>query len=389
MRSVLERRDQVGRILAALRRAPVVALLGARQVGKSTLARLVARRHRGPVTAFDLERPRDVERLADAETALSPLGGLVVLDEIQRRPELFPVLRVLVDRVPSPARFLVLGSASPALLRQSSESLAGRLHHHDLAGLALGEVGDAPWERLWVRGGFPRAFLARSDREAGTWRDDFLRTFLERDLPQLGITVAAPTMRRLFHMLAHVAGQPWNASDIGRSLGVTDKTARRYLDHLVSTYVVRLLPAWHENLQKRQVKAPKVHFADSGLLHTLFGVTSLDDLRGYPRAGASFEGFALGQVVGRLRAHADETYHWRTEQGAELDLLVVHGGRRLGFEFKLGVAPGTTRSMHIALADLKLERLDVIHTGADTYPLTDRIRAVSIRRLDADLTPLR
>ena len=375
-------------MLARLKDYPVVAILGPRQVGKSTLAGLVATRHKGPVTRFDLERERDVARLADAETALEGLTGLVVLDEIQRRPDLFPVLRVLADRRPLPARFLVLGSASPLLLRQSSESLAGRLHHHLLPGLTLGEVGPGAIDDLWLRGGFPRAFLARTDAVAAAWREDFLRSFLERDLPQLGIDVAAPTMRRFWSMLAHVSGQTWNASEIARSLGVTDKTAGRYLDHLSATYMMRVLPAWHESLAKRQVRAPKIHVADSGLLHTLLGLSTRDDLLGHPRAGASFEGFAGGQVLARLGARPDEAFHWRTQQGAELDLLVVRGRTRLGFEFKMSVVPAATRSMHVALDDLDLTRLDVIHLGDETYPLSPRLRAVSLRRLGQDLDVL-
>lgn len=315
-------------------------------------------------------------------------GSIPGLDEIQRRPDLFPLLRVLADRTPTRARFLVLGSAAPTLLRQSSESLAGRLHRHTLSGLTIGEVGVDRIDRLWIRGGFPRAFLARSDAAAATWREDFLRSFLERDLPQLGIHVAAPTMRRFWSMLAHVSGQTWNASDIARSLGVTDKTAGRHLDHLSGTYMMRQLPAWHENLGKREVKAPKIHFADSGLLHTLLGVSTRDELLGHPRAGASFEGFATGQVLARLGATPEESFHWRTQQGAELDLLVVRGRKRHGFEFKATVAPAVTRSMHIALEDLKLDRLDVVHLGMDTYPLAPRLRALSLRRLVEDRQPL-
>jgi uncharacterized protein len=386
---VIDRSDHLLRLGRMLATYPVVALLGARQVGKSTLARQVAAGSRGPVFTFDLERPRDVERLADPETALAPLRGLVVIDEVQRRPDLFPTLRVLADRSPLPARFLILGSASPALLRQSSESLAGRVHHYELRGLSIAEVGRRRVDRLWLRGSFPLSYLARSDEKAATWREDFVRTFLERDLPQLGIDVAATTMRRFWTMLAHVSGQTWNASDIARSLGVSDKTATRYLDHLVATFMMRVLRPWHENLRKRQVKSPKTHFADTGLLHSFQGVTTRDDLLVHPRSGASFEAFGVGQVLDRLRARDDETFHWRTQDGAELDLLVVHGRRRLGFEFKRTVAPGTTRSMHVALADLGLESLDVIHAGDETYPLTDRVRAVAISRLADDLTPLR
>jgi predicted AAA+ superfamily ATPase len=366
----------------------VVAILGARQIGKSTLARqVVAQLGRAP-HFFDLEDSGDLSKLDDPMLALRDLRGVVVLDEVQRRPELFPTLRVLADRPRAPARFLVLGSASPELLRQSSESLAGRIAFHDLSGFDLGEVGADRLERLWLRGGFPLSYLARSEPESVRWRHDFVRTFLERDLPQLGSLVSAATLRRFWTMLAHWHGQIWNSSEFARSFGVGDTTVRRYLDLLASTFVVRLLQPWHENISKRQVKSPKVYLADSGLLHALLNLPGRQDVESHPKLGASWEGFALAQVIQRLGARPNECYFWATHAGAELDLLVVRGRTRLGFEFKRTVAPAITPSMRVALADLKLKRLDVVHAGDDTFPLAERIRAVSCRRLCNDIARL-
>ena len=370
-----------------MRSSPVVALLGARQVGKTSLARALAARHVRS-TRFDLEDPAQRAQLDDAGLALRALRGLVVLDEIQRRPELFPVLRVLADRPRTPARFLVLGSASPELLRQASESLAGRIAFHELGGFDLEEVGGPAWRQLWLRGGFPRSFLARSAADSLAWRRDFISTFLERDLPQLGISTPAATLRRFWSMLAHWHGQVWNASEFARAFGVSVQTVGRYLDQLEGTFVVRRLQPWHENLSKRQVKAPKVYVADSGLLHALLGLPGERDLLGHPKAGASFEGFAIGQVARRLGARRDECHFWATHAGAELDLLIVRGRTRLGFEVKLSEAPAVTTSMKVALTDLKLQRLDVIHAGDRTFPLTPRVRALALSRLVQDLRPL-
>ncbi|MCE9635288.1 MAG: ATP-binding protein [Planctomycetes bacterium] len=368
---------------------PIVAILGARQVGKSTLARDVVAAVGGSATVFDLEDPAQLNRLADPMTALRDLTGLIVLDEIQRRPEIFPVLRVLADREGPPARFLVLGSASPELLRQSSESLAGRIAFHRLGPLALDEVGVSRRDRLWFRGGFPRSFLARNDVESAKWRRDFISTFLERDLPQLGVRTPAATLDRFWSMLAHYHGQTWNAAELARAFGVGETAVRRYLELLAGTFVVRVLPPWSENLAKRQVRAPKVYIADTGLLHSLLGIETLDGLERHPKVGASWEGFAIGAVARRLGAREDQCYCWATHQNAELDLLVVDGDRRLGFEVKRTVAPAVTKSMHVALADLRLDRLDVIHAGDDTYPLTGKIRAVALRRVLDDVAPLR
>ncbi|MCA9490273.1 MAG: ATP-binding protein [Myxococcales bacterium] len=373
------RTDHARQVRELLEEFPVVGLLGPRQVGKTTLARDIASER--AAAWFDLELPRDAVRLADPGLALEGLEGLVVIDEVQRQPELFPLLRVLVDRPDHDLRFLVLGSASPELLRQGSETLAGRIAFHVLDGFDLDEVPD--WRTLWGRGGFPRSFLAGSDAASLRWREAFVDTFLSRDLPALGIAVPPTTMRRFWTMLAHWHGQRWNGAELGRAFGMSDTTVRRYLDLLEAAYAVTVLQPWHENLGKRQVRAPKVYVRDSGLLHALLGVADDDDLQGRPLVGASWEGFALGQVVRRLRARPHECYHWATHQGTELDLLVVRGQQRLGFEFKRTSTPQATRSMHIARDDLGLDRVDVVWPGAGTWPLGDRIRAVGIEDLGA------
>ncbi len=383
---MLERSHHLRTLAELLARSPVVALLGPRQTGKSTLAREIAGNwKRGRATVFDLEREADLRRLADPSSALDPLRGLVVIDEVHRRPDLFPTLRVLADRPNQPARFLVLGSASPHLLKQSSETLAGRIAFHELPGFSLDEVGPRQARRLWLRGGFPRAYTARSLADSARWRRDFIRTFLERDLPQLDVSTPASTLRRFWSMLAHVHGQTLNWSELGRSMGVADTTVRSYLDILEGTLVVRTLKPWHQNISKRQVKAPKVLFRDSGLLHTLLDIETMEGLEGHPKAGASFEGFAIHEVSRQLGARPEQCFFWATHAGAELDLLVVMGGKRLGFEIKLSAAPGVTASMRTALVDLELDSLDVIHTGRETYPLTERIRAVAFTRLHEDV----
>lgn len=367
---------------------PVVALLGARQVGKSTLARILARRAKGPVEFLDLEDPEERRRLADPGLVLRELRGLVVLDEVQALPEIFPLLRVLADRPGRPARFLVLGSASPELLRQSSESLAGRIGYHFLPGFDLGEVGVRRLRSLWLRGGFPRSFLARTDAASLVWRQGFAQTFFARDLPGLGLGIPAPTMERFWAMLAHWHGQTWNSSEFARSFGVADTTVRRYLDLLTATFLVRQLRPWHENLAKRQVKSPKVYLADSGLLHAVLGLREFRDLQRHPKVGASWEGFLLQQVAARLGAKPDECYFWSTYSGAELDLLVVRGRQRLGFEFKYSETPQVTSSMRTALSDLKLDELVVVHGGSRSWPMADGIRAVAAGQLLQQVAPL-
>jgi predicted AAA+ superfamily ATPase len=384
----LERAGDVRRLRRLLADHPVVGILGPRQVGKTTLARDLVRGRSRTTTFFDLEDPADVARLADARLALEPLRGLVVIDEIQRRPDLFPLLRVMADRPRSPARFLVLGSASPDLLRQSSESLAGRIAYHELGGFSLEDVGPGRADRLWLRGGFPRSFLARSERQGDEWRRLFVRTFVERDLPQLGVIIPSATLERFWAMLAHTHAQVWSAAEFARSFGVSDATVRRYLDLLSATFVVRILLPWSENLGKRQVRSPKVYLADSGMLHALLGIRERRDLERHPKLGASWEGFALDAVVRRLGVEWRECHFWGTHAGAELDLLVMRGRRRWGFEFKRTSAPVVTRSMRIALEDLRLQRLDVLHGGPHSFPLAPRIRAVALSRLLDDLEPL-
>jgi uncharacterized protein len=385
---MIDRELHAQQITSLLKRFPVVAILGARQVGKTTLATSIAPTISNRISRFDLENPSDLARLSDPMLALQELKGLVVLDEVQRRPELFPVLRVLADRKPVRTRFLVLGSAAPDLLRQSSESLAGRIAYYELPGLAVREVGFERADRLWVRGGFPKAFLARSDRESMEWRQAFIRTFLERDLPALGVNIAADTMRRFWSMLAHHHAQLWNASEIGRSFGVADTTVRNYLDKLTDALVVRQLKPWHENLGKRQVKSPKIFIRDCGLLHALLNLPAKRDIEGHPKLGASWEGFIIDQLVQQLGVNPGETYHWRTHQGAELDLLVVRGGLRLGFEVKRTVAPTLTPSMRSAMHDLKLKSLTVVHAGDQTFPLSKQVQAVAFRDVLNAIRPL-
>lgn len=385
----LERRRHLDSLGELLEQFPVVGLLGARQVGKTTLARDYAAGCDLPATFFDLEDAGDVARLSEPMLTLRGLTGLIVIDEVQRRPDLFPALRVLADRRGRAARFLVLGSASPELLKQTSESLAGRIFYYELEGFALDEVGIGSRDRLWLRGGFPRSFLAPSDDESAAWRRGFIRTFLERDLPQLGVTIPAATLRRFWTMLAHYHAQVWNGAEIGRAFGIAGTTVRRYLDLLTATLVVRQLQPWFANLGKRQVRSPKVYLADSGLLHSLLNLTTLHDLEGHPKVGASWEGFALGEVLVRLGARTEESFFWATHGGAELDLLVVRGRQRLGFECKRTDAPRLSPSIRSALAELKLDRVDVVHAGDHTFPLAERVRALSLSRLYEDLEPLR
>jgi predicted AAA+ superfamily ATPase len=374
---VLDRSAYVSEVRALLRRNPVVCLLGARQVGKTTLAREIARSS-SSVTFFDLEDPDQLARLNEPMLELRRHRGLVVLDEIQRRPELFPVLRVLADERPLRRRFLVLGSAAPALLRQSSESLAGRIAFVDIAPFDLSEVPRNRWSRLWLRGGFPRSFLARSETHSLEWRRQFRQTFLERDLPMLELPGMPPpaALGRFWTMLAHVHAELLNWSELGRSMSVSDTTVRRYADLLEAAMMIRQLRPWHENLGKRQVKAPKLYLRDSGILHMILGIRSLADLETHPRVGASWEGFVAEQLRRALRANPDELYFWRTEHGAELDLLLVRGRHRVGFEIKRTTAPTMTPSMHSALTDLRLDHLYVIHSGAHRFAMRERVDAV-------------
>ena len=362
-------------IRKALKRGPVCALLGPRQCGKTTLAREIAAREKSEY--FDLEDPRDAARLENPLLALESLEGLVVLDEIQRNPRLFEVLRVLADKPRRKASFLVLESASPDLVKGASETLAGRVGFVEMAGFDQGEVGDL--ETLWTRGGFPRSYLASSEEESFAWREDFIRTFLERDMPLFGIRIPSETLRRFWTMLAHFHGQVWNASQLSHSLGVSGKTLGRYLDALCGTYMVLRLPPWHENLRKRQVKSPKIYIRDSGILHTFLGISGMKSLLGHPKLGASWEGFILEQVLRILKPF--QVYFWGTHAGAELDLFLPVGGKRFGVECKWREAPRTTRSMRSALEDLSLDHLWVVYPGTREYPLDSRITVLPASRI--------
>jgi predicted AAA+ superfamily ATPase len=372
--NLLARPGLTGRITAALRRSSVVALLGPRQCGKTTLARGIAAER--PGLYLDLESPLDLARLDNPLTLLGAPRGLIVIDEVQHRPDLFSVLRVLADRRPLPARFLILGSASPELLRQGSETLAGRLAFVEMGGFGLEEVGTERSSRLWLRGGLPRSFLARSDRESLSWREDFIRTFLERDIRSLGFSIPAQALRRLWLMLAHYHGQILNASEIARSLGEGHTTVRRHLDLLCGALVMRQLQPWFENIGKRQIKAPKVYVRDSGLLHALLGTPDLAALRAHPKGGASWEGFAIEQILALVGER--NAFFWATQSGAELDLLLMVGGKRIGIEVKFADAPRATKSMAVARQDLKLDRLYAVYPGDARYSLGEHAEAMGL-----------
>ena len=380
---MIDRRGILSQLRRALDCSPVVVLTGPRQCGKTTLARALL--SPDSPNYFDLEEPASLARLEEPMTALDPLTGLVVIDEVQRRPELFPVLRVLADRPDTPARFLVLGSASGRLLRQSSESLAGRTEPIRIGGFSLGELGQAATTALWERGGFPRSFLAPGDEDSVAWRQGFVQTLLERDFPQWDVRVPAAALRRFWAMLAHYHGQTWNAREPARAMGVNESTTRRYLDILTDALVVRQLQPWYANLAKRQVKSPRIYIRDSGLLHLLLGIHTPRQLFEHPKVGASWEGFVIEQVLAAA-AH-DEAYFWATHQGAEIDLILYRAGRLFGVECKRADAPRLTPSMRIACRDLGLERIAVIYPGARRYPLADRVEAIPLRAL-ADEAPI-
>lgn len=374
---MIERKALLSRIKIALGRSRIVALTGPRQCGKTTLARQLL-----PVESpnyFDLEDPTSLARLDEPMTALQHLKGLIVIDEVHRRPEIFPVLRVLADRTPLSARFLILGSASPNLTKQSSESLAGRIETVSMAGLTLTEVGIKSISQHWLRGGYPRSFLADNDVDSFVWLKNFIHTLLERDIPQFGIRIPATTLLRFWTMLAHYHGNIWNASEPARSLGIGESTARRYVDLMTDIFMVNQLPAWHGNLKKRQVKSPKIYLNDTGILHQLLGIRSEKDLLTNPKYGFSWEGYIIGEIL--KVSEPDESYFWATHGGAEIDLIIIKNGRMLGIECKRVDAPRITPSIRIALEELKLERVVIVYPGSHCYQIADRVTAVPIELL--------
>jgi len=384
---MITRKNHIAKVRSLLRDFPLVGIIGARQVGKTTLAQQISSSWKSRVTHFDLENPEDLARLRDPMLTLEPLKGLVILDEIQHRPDLFPVLRVLADRSSPKTRFLLLGSSSPMLLQRSSETLAGRIAYHTLPGFSISEIGDSNLQRLWVRGSFPRSFLARSEGKSLEWRREFVRTYFELQFPPLGIQTAPETLRRFWMMLAHYHGQVWNASEFARAFGMSDKVVRGYLDLLTATFAVRKLSPFFENIGKRQIKAPKVYIADSGMLHGLLGIQERNELLLHPKVGASWEGFALETIIQAIGARPEECYFWGTYSGAELDLLVVRGRQRWGFEIKHTTTPKVTRSMNSAIESLALTQLDVIYAGKEAYSLTHGIRAIPLERILDELHP--
>jgi len=375
----MQRFQFVNSIKESLKVNPVVAMLGPRQCGKTTLARSLGD-YPSP-NYFDLEDPLDLARLSNPKLALESLSGLVVIDEIQRSPELFPVLRVLVDRPNNTARFLILGSASRDLIQQSSETLAGRISYLEVTPFTLREVGVSSLSALWIRGGFPRSFLAASDLESSRWREDYIRTYLERDLPMLGIQIPSASIRRFWMMLSHYHGQNFNASELGRSLQISDTTARRYLDILTGTFMISALQPWFENIGRRQVKTPKIYFRDSGIFHSLIGISDIDSLMVHPKLGASWEGYALEEVRRAYNAHEEECFFWAVHQQAELDLLIMQGGRRLGFEIKFTDSPSMTQSMRTAIETLRLDSLVMVVPGSAQFKLGDDVTVCGLERI--------
>ena len=372
----LPRPRELEAVRAGLRRAPITALLGPRQCGKTTLARSLKAEH-----FFDLEDPRSLARLDEPQTALETLTGTVVIDEVQRKPELFPLLRVLADRQRS-TRYLLVGSASPELVKVS-ESLAGRVAYHDLGPFAVDETvdetGSGEWRRLWLRGGFPRSYLSEDDAASAAWREDFIRSHLERDIPALGISIPAETLRRFWVMVSHYHGQTLNLSELGRSFGISDHTVRRYLKILSGTFMIRLLPPWHANVGKRLVKAPKLYIRDSGLFHALHTIATIEQLESHAKLGASWEGFAMEQAI-RLMG-AVQPYFWRTHTGSELDLVWQAGGALWGMEFKYRDAPRMTRSIRAVLRDLPLQHLWIVYPGPDRYQIDNTVTVLPLAEL--------
>ncbi|MCK4514474.1 MAG: ATP-binding protein [Spirochaetaceae bacterium] len=356
-------------------RSPITVIVGPRQCGKTTLARVLP-----SDDYFDLEDPRSLARLEEPQTTLERLTGTVVIDEVQRKPELMPLLRYLVDQSDQ-VRYLLLGSASPDLIRGSAETLAGRVSYHELGPFLQDEIGVVNWRNLWLRGGFPRSFLAPDDRASFLWREDFMRSYLERDIPQLGISIPAETLRRFWVMISHYHGQILNLSELGRSFGVSDHTVRRYLDILVGTFMIRLLPPWYANVGKRLVKAPKLYVRDSGVFHSLQGISTPRLLDEHPKLGASWEGFALEQAV-RLLGIPDP-YFWRTHTGAEIDLLWFTGGKTWGMEFKYSDAPRISRGLRVSMDDLRPEHVWIVYPGPKSYELDSHVSVIPLEKVAA------
>ena len=378
----IQRTHEIGLLNKLLKHNPVVAILGPRQCGKTTLSRQFSSQWPSESTIFDLENPQDVQRLQDPLLALENVKGLVIIDEIQKSPDLFPVLRVLADRT-ARTKYLILGSASRDLIKQASESLAGRISYMEIGGFSLNLVGAGKAERLWIRGGFPRSFLASGEEASYRWRQDFISTFLERDIPQLGLNIPAKSLGRFWRMLAHYHGQIFNASEIGKSLEVSDHTAQRYLDILSGTFMVRQLRPWHYNTKKRLIKRPKIYFRDSGILHALLSLESKKDVVSHPKLGASWEGFALEEIIRKLGLREEDAFFWGVHTGAELDLVFEKRGKLYGMEIKYAQAPSLTPSMRFASAELSLKHLWVVYPGKEEYPLSRNITVVPLNKVKA------
>lgn len=373
----IKRSEEITLLAERLKQNPVVALLGPRQCGKTTLSRQFVRKRKGNVHIFDCENPADLNRLDDPLTALKDLKGLVVIDEIQRRPDLFPVLRVLADSNPK-TKYLILGSASRDLIRQSSESLAGRISYVEIGGFGVQHISETKIEQLWIRGGFPRSFLAASESASVEWRRDFISTFLERDIPNLGLQIPSRSLGRFWSMLAHYHGQVFNASEIGRSLGVSDHSAQRYLDLLSGTFMVRQLRPWFYNTHKRIIKSPKIYFRDSGIFHTLLSLEDKKNILSHPKLGASWEGFALENVIEHLSLREDEVFFWGVHTGAEIDMVFKKKGKLYGVEVKYTLAPSVTPSIRSAIEELDLVHVWVVYSGRDKYSLANNVTAIPI-----------
>lgn len=366
---LLNRPDFEEEVRESIEFNPITSILGPRQCGKTTLARVISSTTKS--TLFDLEDPSDFELLkVSPKTILMKQEGLVIIDEIQLIPELFPLLRVLADSTNLKSKYLILGSASPDLIQKSSETLAGRIGFVNLTGFRIGEVGNENLEKLWLRGGFPKSFLATSEKQSMAWRNDFTLTFLERDISQLGINIPPVTLRRFWQMLAHYHGQVWNGAEFARAMGVSEPTVKRYLDILTGTFMVRQLQPWYENLKKRQVKAPKVYIRDSGILHSLLALPDKEIFK-HVKVGASWEGFVIEQILQRINTR--DCYYWRTHAGSELDLLSLKNGKRIGFEVKFSDVPKITKSMHNVIEDLKLDMLYLVNSGSRKIQLEEKI----------------